>query len=215
MYQFRVSSILGLLAAVSAVALVANAEPPKRPEKYEVPFSAPQNFIDHARFFEEETIRVGPYKIWNFNTPNRGFGNVIVIEGEKELVVLDTTTAIEHAAVAAERLREMTDKPVAAVIYSHHHADHINGTTAFISREDAESGKVKVIAAENFLREAALENAVTGPIMGLRAGYMYGVLLPKDAVLKKIGGPGKEFWANGKNWELNDAVKAANEKVLQ
>ena len=181
MNRFRISSSLVLLAALSAAALVANAEPPKRPEKYEVPFSAPQNFIDHARFFEEETIRVGPYKVWSFNTPNRGFGNVIVIEGEKELVVLDTTVAIEHAEVAAERLREMTDKPVVAVIYTHHHADHINGTTAFISREDAESGKVKVIAAENFLREAALENAVTGPIMALRAGYMYGVLLPEDA----------------------------------
>ncbi len=43
----------------------------------------------------------------------------------------------------------MTDKPVAAVIYTHHHVDHINGTTAFISREDAASGRVKVIAADN------------------------------------------------------------------
>jgi alkyl sulfatase BDS1-like metallo-beta-lactamase superfamily hydrolase len=46
-------------------------------------------------------IQIGPYKIWNFNTPNRGFGNVAVVEGEKELVVIDTTTAIEHATVAA------------------------------------------------------------------------------------------------------------------
>ncbi|MCE5252148.1 heparinase II/III family protein [bacterium] len=27
-------------------------------------------------------------------------------------------------------------------------------------------------------------------------------LLPKDAALTKVGGPGKEFWAAGKNWEL-------------
>jgi alkyl sulfatase BDS1-like metallo-beta-lactamase superfamily hydrolase len=162
---------------------VTAAEPPPRPAKYEVPFSAPQNFIDHARFFEDETevIQIGPYKVWNFNTPNRGFGNVAVVEGEKELVVIDTTTAVEHAAVAAKRLREATDKPVVAVIYTHHHADHINGTTAFISPEDAASGRVKVIAADNFLREAALENSVVGSIMGLRAMYMYGVLLPPDA----------------------------------
>jgi heparin/heparan-sulfate lyase len=31
-------------------------------------------------------------------------------------------------------------------------------------------------------------------------------LLPKDATLTKVGGPGKEFWANGKNWELNEEV---------
>jgi len=155
--------------------------PPKAPIK--VPFSAPQNFIDHARFFAEETetIQIGPYKAWNFNTPNRGFGNVAVLEGEKELVVIDTTSAIEHATVAAKLLREVTDKPVAAVIYTHHHADHINGATAFITREDAANGRVKVIAADNFMREAALENSVVGPIMGLRAMYMYGVLLPPDA----------------------------------
>jgi glyoxylase-like metal-dependent hydrolase (beta-lactamase superfamily II) len=174
-----------LLALVPLLLLqwsaTATAEPPPRPKKYEVPFSAPQNFIDHARFFEEETIQIGDYKIWNFNTPNGGFGNVIAIEGEKELVILDTSVAIEFAQVAAKRLREITDKPIVAVIYSHHHADHINGTTAFISREDAASGKVKVIAAENFLREAELENAMTAPIMGLRAGYMYGVMLPDDA----------------------------------
>jgi alkyl sulfatase BDS1-like metallo-beta-lactamase superfamily hydrolase len=164
-----------------ASGLAVATQPPPRPANYEVPFSAPRNFIDHARFFAEETIQVGPYKIWNFNTPNRGFGNVIVVEGEKDLVVIDTTTSVEHAKVAEARLRKMTDKPVAAVIYTHHHVDHINGTTAFISREDAASGRVKVIAAENFMREAALENAVVGPIMGLRAGYMYGVLLPPDA----------------------------------
>jgi alkyl sulfatase BDS1-like metallo-beta-lactamase superfamily hydrolase len=83
--------------------------------------------------------------------------------------------------MAGKRLREVTDKPVAALIYTHHHADHINGATAFITREDAASGRVKVIAAENFLREAALENSVVGSIMGLRAMYMYGVLLPPDA----------------------------------
>jgi alkyl sulfatase BDS1-like metallo-beta-lactamase superfamily hydrolase len=155
--------------------------PPKAPIK--VPFSAPQNFIDHARFFAEETevIEIGPHRLWSFNTPNRGFGNVAVVEGENELVVIDTTSAIEHATVAAKLLREVTDKPVAAVIYTHHHADHINGATAFITREEAGGGRVKVIAAENFLREAALENSVVGPIMGLRALYMYGVLLPPDA----------------------------------
>lgn len=178
-YALLNTAIAGLITF--AIGSASAAEPPPRPARYEVPFSAPQNFIDHARFFEEETIRVGDHKIWNFNTPNRGFGNVIVVEGDKELVVIDTTTAVEHATVAAARLREMTDKPIAAVVYTHHHVDHINGTTAFISREDAASGRVKVIAAENFMREAALENAVVGPIMGLRAGYMYGAFLPGDA----------------------------------
>ncbi len=28
-------------------------------------------------------------------------------------------------------------------------------------------------------------------------------LLPKNAVIKKIGGPGKEFWSDGKNWPIS------------
>jgi hypothetical protein len=28
-------------------------------------------------------------------------------------------------------------------------------------------------------------------------------LLPEDAVLTPVGGPGKEFWAAGKNWDLD------------
>ena len=37
-------------------------------------------------------------------------------------------------------------------------------------------------------------------------------LLPQDAVLAPVGGPGREFWANGRNWTLNDAVLARSAK---
>ena len=33
-------------------------------------------------------------------------------------------------------------------------------------------------------------------------------MYPKDAVLTKTGGPGKEFWASGKNWALAPEVAA-------
>jgi len=28
--------------------------------------------------------------------------------------------------------------------------------------------------------------------------------LPKDVAIELVGGPGKEFWANGRNWEIYD-----------
>ena len=40
-------------------------------------------------------------------------------------------------------------------------------------------------------------------------------LLPKDALLAKVGGPGKEFWANGRNWEVGKWVKQENERIRQ
>jgi alkyl sulfatase BDS1-like metallo-beta-lactamase superfamily hydrolase len=173
--------MLVVSALVSASSGADAAGPPARPEKYFVPFSATQNFLDHARYFKEEAIRVGPYNIWTINTPNGGIGNVAVLEGDDGVILIDTSVAVEHAERAREIMLSLTKKPVVAVVYTHHHADHTAGTTAFVSREDAASGKVKIIAAENFMRETEQENGATGPIMGLRASYMYGVVLPPDA----------------------------------
>ncbi|WP_439102829.1 alkyl sulfatase dimerization domain-containing protein [Congregibacter sp.] len=144
---------------------------------YAVPFSSPDYLKAHARYLEEELFQIGDTPVWDYNTPNRGFGNVIMIEGDDGLIIVDTTTATAHASVAEKAFREISDKPVKAVIYTHHHADHISGAGAFINGEDAESGEVQVIAAENFLRELEDENQVTAPIMGVRALYMYGQLL--------------------------------------
>ena len=39
-------------------------------------------------------------------------------------------------------------------------------------------------------------------------------LLPENAVLTKVGGPGREFWASGKNWELDPVfVKQAEARA--
>jgi alkyl sulfatase BDS1-like metallo-beta-lactamase superfamily hydrolase len=144
---------------------------------YVVPFSSPDYLKEHARYIEEELFQIGDTPVWDYNTPNRGFGNVIMIEGDDGLIIVDTTTAQEHASVAERAFREISDKPVKAVIYTHHHADHISGAGAFVDAADVAAGQVKVIAADNFLRELQDENQVTAPIMGVRALYMYGQLL--------------------------------------
>jgi len=40
-------------------------------------------------------------------------------------------------------------------------------------------------------------------------------LLPEGAVRDKVGGPGKEFWSNGKNWELDQAYVKATEAACK
>lgn len=159
-------------APVDSAATAAGGDNP-----YQVPFASPAYLRDHAAYLEEALYQIGDTPVWDYNTPNRGFGNVIMIEGEDGIIIVDTTTAEEHATVAASAFRDVTDKPVRAVIYTHHHVDHISGTGAFISAEDAAAGVVKVIAAHNFLGELEDENQVTAPIMGVRALYMYGQLL--------------------------------------
>lgn len=86
-------------------------QPPPPPDKYFVPFSAPQNFIDHARFFKEEAIKVGPYNIWSINTPNGGIGNVIVLGGHDGVVLINTSVGVEHAKRAREIMKGLTKSP--------------------------------------------------------------------------------------------------------
>ena len=174
--------LLAMASLLTACGAGSDGEPASMPmgssdNPYTVPFSSPAYLREHARYLEEELFRIGDTPVWDYNTPNRGFGNVIMIEGDDGVIIVDTTTAHEHAAVAEKAFREITSKPVAAVIYTHHHADHISGAGAFVDPAAAASGEVPVIAADNFLRELEDENQVTAPIMGLRAMYMYGQLL--------------------------------------
>ncbi|MEP5764377.1 MAG: alkyl sulfatase dimerization domain-containing protein [Halieaceae bacterium] len=155
-----------------------NEEPGENP--YQVEFSAPDYLVEHAKYLEEELIQIGEHPVWDYNTPNKGFGNVIMIEGDEGLIIVDTSAAPDHARVANDAFREISDKPVKAIIYTHHHADHIRGAEVFVDQPDVASGEVKIIAAHNFLRELADENQATAPIMGMRAMYMYGQLLDPE-----------------------------------
>jgi len=58
---------------------------------------------------------------------------------------------------------------------------------------------------KEWLLHTAYEPVIDGPTF--RADHREGrlfcrTLLPTDAVLTPVGGPGKEFWAAGKNWDL-------------
>ena len=150
---------------------------PPRPAKYEVPFSAPQNYLDHAAYFVEQRLQIGNHPIYDYASPKADnntsqFGNIIVIEGKESLVIVDTSISQDIARTVLKDVRSRTDKPVEAVIYTHHHGDHINGASVFVG----DNKNVKIIAADNFVAELASENHATGPLMGLRAAYMYGLL---------------------------------------
>jgi alkyl sulfatase BDS1-like metallo-beta-lactamase superfamily hydrolase len=144
---------------------------------YHVEFSSPDYLVEHAEYLKEELFQIGEHSVWDYNTPNKGFGNIIMIEGDDGIIIVDTSAASDHAKVADSEFRKITDKPVKAIVYTHHHADHINGAGVFASSKAARSGEVKIIAGQHFMRELQDENQATAPIMGVRAMYMYGQLL--------------------------------------
>lgn len=124
----------------------------------------------------------------------RGFdiSNVTFIEGERGFVVIDPLTSAQPAAAALKLLREHRgDRPVTAVIYTHSHVDHYGGIRGVLSDEQIAGGEVPIVAPEGFLQAAVSENVLLGNVMGRRATYMYGALLPRDGQGHVDAGLGK------------------------
>jgi alkyl sulfatase BDS1-like metallo-beta-lactamase superfamily hydrolase len=105
--------------------------------------------------------------------------NLTIIEGDSGLILIDPLLSNETAKAALELyLKNRPAKPVAAVIYSHSHADHFGGAKGVITEDDARQGKVKVIAPDGFMEHAVAENVIAGNAMSRRAQYQFGSTLP-------------------------------------
>jgi alkyl sulfatase BDS1-like metallo-beta-lactamase superfamily hydrolase len=115
-----------------------------------------------------------------------------VIQGDTGYILVDPLICAETAKASLDLVREnLGDRPVVAVIYTHSHIDHWGGVKGVVSEADVQAGKVKIIAPDGFMKAAISENVMAGTVMGRRASYMYGSLLPKDARGQVDAGLGK------------------------
>jgi len=116
-----------------------------------------------------------------YQVRNQDLSNMTIIEGNSGVIVVDPLISLETAQSAlALYFQHRPRRPVVAVIYSHSHVDHFGGVRGVVSSEDVESGKVAIYAPEGFVEHAVSENVMAGNVMGRRAMYMYGNLLPPD-----------------------------------
>lgn len=141
--------------------------------------AGPEPWIDpelaaHSTRFERKLHRIGA-RVWCAVGYN--LANVIAVEGDEGLVIVDTGLEMSQGEEVLADLARATDKPVAAIVYTHHHVDHVQGTRAFATAAEIDSGAVPVIAHESLLEQYVQESGAIGPIMGARAISMYNVAL--------------------------------------
>ena len=124
----------------------------------------------------------------------RGYdlSNITFIEGDTGWIVGDPLISAETAKAAYDLVtKNLGEKPVVAVIYSHSHVDHYGGVRGIVDEADVQAGKVRILAPEGFTDEAISENVIAGNAMCRRAIYMYGALLPRNAEGGVNGGLGQ------------------------
>ena len=149
---------------------------------YDVERSWPDYFLEHRRLTVEMqgTYRCEDLPVWTVHCPLGFLGNATIIEGDDALIVYDTGVNAEAGAHIAAEIRKISDKPVTAIFYSHHHGDHYNGTSAIVDVADVASGDVAIYAWENFEAERSNEFGEIAARQAMGIAYYGGAFLPPE-----------------------------------
>ncbi|WP_419945272.1 alkyl/aryl-sulfatase [Candidatus Poriferisodalis sp.] len=111
----------------------------------------------------------------------RGYdiANITFLAGTDGWLIVDPLTNAPAAAAALDLAnRTLGTRPVNSIIYTHSHADHFGGVLGVTDAEAVANGDVQIVAPDGFLEEVVSEFVIAGPIMGRRAAYQFGPLLP-------------------------------------
>ncbi len=113
-----------------------------------------------------------------------GLANSIMIEGDDGLVIVDTMESVQQGEEVLAAFRQISDKPVKALIYTHNHADHVFGSAAF-----AAAGEVEIYAHATTQYYIDRVINVVRPIINLRSMRMFGNYLPENERVNDGIGP--------------------------
>ena len=137
--------------------------------------------------------QTGLFKVTDGIYQLRGFdiANMTLIEGKSGWIVVDPLTSKESAGIAlAFARKQLGDKSVTAIVFTHSHGDHFGGALGVVSAKDAAQSKLPIVAPEGFVEEATSENILVGTGMARRSIYQFGRDLersPKGSVDTGLG----------------------------
>ncbi|MEQ8803599.1 MAG: alkyl sulfatase dimerization domain-containing protein, partial [Haliea sp.] len=120
--------MLALLCGVVLSACGGDQSPPAPP-----PVAASEALATHSAEFSRDIVEVVP---GIHVAIGYALANVILIEGDDGVIIVDTTESLAAARAIKAEFDRITDKPVAAIIYTHNHTDHIFGAAAFAQGRD-------------------------------------------------------------------------------
>ena len=136
---------------------------------------------EHAKEFQKEIKKIEDNI---YVAIGYALANVIMIVGDSENVIVDTTGSEEAAKIVKKELNKISTNPVNNIIYTHNHPDHIGGATIFASSVDA-----NIYGQENILYNIDNISTIIRPIIYERSARQFGIPLDKDDIIHQgIGG---------------------------
>ncbi len=146
-----------------------------------LPAPTPDVLEKHSEVFRKgvEKVTDGVYVAIGY-----GLANAIMLEGDDGIVIVDAMETVEEARTVMAEFRNITDKPVKAIIYTHNHTDHVFGAAGIAEGEDVpvyahESTSYYINRVVNQIR----------PIISARSMRMFGTHLPQGERINDGIGP--------------------------
>lgn len=102
-----------------------------------------------------------------------GLANSILIVGDDAAIVVDTMESARAAKAVKAEFDRITDKPIAAIIYTHNHYDHVMGANVF-----ADGDQTEIYAHEKLMPAIERSQKVLRNAMIARNIRQFGILLP-------------------------------------
>lgn len=155
------AGMLALLCAFVLAACGGDPAPPAAPERV-----TSEALAAHSAEFQKDIVEVVP---GIHVAIGYALANVILIEGDDGVIIVDTTESLAAARAIKAEFDRITDKPVAAIIYTHNHTDHIFGAAAF-----AEGREVPVYAHATTWSHIERIMNVLRPVIETRSFRMFG-----------------------------------------
>ncbi|NBI30204.1 alkyl sulfatase dimerization domain-containing protein [Chengkuizengella marina] len=136
----------------------------------------PESSYEHSDYLNEDAkVFKAADNVYSFS----GFGlaNTVMIEGEDGIIIIDPNSDMHVGDMVYTAVRDITDKPVKGIIYSHNHIDHVGGARSFVTREQVENGEVAIVAHHKLMGNIKNIFSVITPIMVQRGSYHTGEYL--------------------------------------
>ena len=129
--------------------------------------------IEHRARFERR-LHAATDGVWC--VVGNGLSNQTFVEAPDGLIVIDTGDSVEEMAWALGQVREHTDAPVAAVIYSHFH--YVGGTQALV--DAGASPDLTIWSHAGVMANRSRQAGEVGPVSQYGLVHQFGLLLPSE-----------------------------------